>query len=123
MAEKETPALQVKIERQPSSTIVHCIGRIDIDSWARLSVLVRELIPLVPDGRPIRVDLAKVTRLDSTGIGALVGLWTAAKRRNCDLKYANLSGRIEDAVRVTGLLGMLEEHPAQEGKLRGALGT
>ena len=54
----ETPVLQLEIERQPEANIVHCTGKVVIDSWAMFSVTVRALIP---EGKPILVDLAKVT--------------------------------------------------------------
>lgn len=119
MATNKISALQVETERQAELTFVHCTGQVDIDTWTELSVTVRALIP---EGKPIRVDLAHVTRLDSTGIGAFVGIWTAARRRNCDLTYINPSDRIKDVIRITGLLGMLEGHEAEERKLAVPLG-
>jgi anti-anti-sigma factor len=98
-------------------TFVHCTGQVDLDTWNELSTRIRALIP---EGKPIRVDLANITRVDSTGIGALVGVWAAAKRRNCDLRYISPSKQIEDVFRITALLGMLEGHEAEERQLSAA---
>ena len=59
MSEDETPVLQLETERQPDATIVHCTGKVVIDSWAMFTVAVRALIP---EGKPILVDLANVSQ-------------------------------------------------------------
>jgi anti-sigma B factor antagonist len=118
MAADKIPELHVETERLEKVTFVRCAGQVDLDTWNQFSAKIRALIP---EGKPIRVDLADVTRVDSTGIGALVGIWTAAKRRNCDLKYINPSRRIEDVIRISALLGMLEGHEAEERQLSAAL--
>jgi anti-anti-sigma factor len=120
MATNKTPRLQVEAERQAARTVVHCTGQVDIDTWSEFSTTIRALIP---EGKPIRVDLAKITRADSTGIGAFVGVWTAARRRNCDLKYINPNKRIEDVIGITGLLGMFEGREAEEQRLGASLGS
>ena len=120
MTADKIPELHMETERQEKVTFVHCTGQVDVETWSEFSVVARALIS---EGKPIRVNLANVTRVDSTGIGALVGIWTAAKRRNCDLKYINASKRIEDVVRVSALLGMLEGHEAKERQLSAALGA
>ncbi len=111
------PSLHLATDRQPAMTIVHCAGQVDLESWSQFSEPVRALIS---EGKPIRVDLAGVTRVDSTGIGALVGVWAAAKRRNCELKYVNPTKRIEEVIRLTALLGMLEGQPEEERQLGAA---
>lgn len=113
-------ALSIETERQPAITVVHCTGQVDIDCWSQFSTTIRALIP---EGKPIRIDLANVTRVDSTGIGAFVAIWTAAKRRNCDLKYINPNKHIEDVIGFTGLLGMLEGREAEERQMTMALGS
>ncbi len=120
MATNKIPALHLETERQAEMTFVHCTGQVDIETWTEFSVTIRALIP---EGKPIRVDLANVTRVDSTGIGAFVGIWTAARRRNCDLKYIHPSDRIKDIIRISALLGMLEGHEAEERQLDVALGA
>ncbi len=120
MVTDTTPELHVETERQEKVTFVHCRGQVDLETWNEFSAPVRALLS---EGKPIRVDLANVTRLDSTGIGALVGVWTAAKRKNCDLIYINPSKRIEDVLRMTGLRGMLEGHGTEGPKLGAALGA
>jgi anti-anti-sigma factor len=120
MATETHPALRVEVDKQAEITIVRCTGQVDVDSWPEFSATIRALIP---EGKPIRVDLANVTRVDSTGIGAFVAVWTAAKRRNCDLKYRNPNEHVGDVIRITALVGMLEGREADERQLTTALGS
>ena len=120
MATELRPALRVEVDREGGITIVRCTGQVDVDSWPEFSATIRALIP---ESKPIRVDLTNVTRVDSTGIGAFVAVWTAAKRRNCDLKYTNPNEHVADVIRITSLLGMLEGREADERQLTMALGS
>jgi anti-sigma B factor antagonist len=117
METTEIPKLQMETERQATTTVVHCTGEVAVGTLAEFSECIRALFA---DGKPIRVDLANITRVDSTGVGAFVAVWAAAKRRNCDLKYTNPNAGIEDVIRVSALLGMLEGHEAEEQQLNAA---
>jgi anti-anti-sigma factor len=103
VAADETPVLQLETERQPEATIVHCTGKVVIDSWAMFSVTVRGLIP---EGKPIFVDLANVSLVDSVGIGAFVSVWASARKSRCELKFINLNEDIHDLFEITRLHGL-----------------
>jgi hypothetical protein len=49
------------------------------------------------------LDLSNVTHVDSTGLGTLLGLWTAAQKKGYDLEIANLDPRVEKLVEITKL--------------------
>ncbi|HUE53300.1 MAG TPA: molybdopterin-dependent oxidoreductase, partial [Terriglobales bacterium] len=51
----------------------------------------------------IVLDLSNVTHVDSSGLGALLGAWTAARDKGCDLEIANLNPRVEKLVEITRL--------------------
>jgi anti-sigma B factor antagonist len=97
--------LKLDIERQPTITIVHCTGKVLLDSIGDFSA-VRELIP---EGKPIRVDLSNVTQVDSTGIGAFVSVWAAAKKNGVDLKFMKPNKAVADLVEITRLHHIFED--------------
>ncbi len=99
------PLLQLRFEKQANKIVVYCAGKINMESWTDFSVQVRGL---VPEGKPIRVDLSQVVQIDSTGIGTLVSVWASAKKGGCDLKYINPHKRVEDVIRLTHLFNMFE---------------
>jgi anti-sigma B factor antagonist len=105
MADNATPVLELEVDRQPAMTLVHCAGRVIIESCALFSITVR---PLILECTPIRVDLSKVTQVDSVGIGTFVGLWASAKNNGCDLKFINPSPQVRDLVEITRLHDMFE---------------
>jgi len=100
MAVTATPVLQLAIEKQPAMTLVHCAGKVIIESSNYFFTTVRSLIP---DGKPIRVDLGKVTMVDSVGMGTFVSVWTSAKNNGCDLKFTNPNAQVQDLVAITRL--------------------
>ena len=73
--------LQLDTVRTPEETLVHCTGRIVSSSVSALQDTVRNLIPT---SKTLVLDLTDVSYLDSSGLGALVGLYLSARRQNCE---------------------------------------
>jgi anti-sigma B factor antagonist len=94
------PELQFETEAKPSEITFHFNGRI-VSSTA--SILRDEVRKVIPEKKPIVLDLSKVTYMDSAGLGTLVGVWVSAKREGCDLKLVSLSDRIKELLRLTNL--------------------
>jgi anti-anti-sigma factor len=100
--------LTLQLEEKANQTIVHCTGRISSENS---EVFQREIRKLIPEGgsqsmaatHRIVLDLSNVTHVDSTGLGALLGAWTAAKSKGCDVEMANLNSRVEKLVEITKL--------------------
>ena len=95
-----TPELQFDVEKTASETIFHCSGRIISSNSSQLTSAVRTLIP---EKKPIVLDLSKVTFMDSSGLGALVAIWVSAKRGGSELRLTSLGQRVKDLLRVSGL--------------------
>src|SRR5215468_5161022 len=100
--------LKLQLERRPNETVVQCKGRITAENSEVFQREVRDLIPESHDQigaktYRIVVDLSNVTHVDSTGLGALLGVWTTAQKKGCDLEIANLNPRVEKLVEITKL--------------------
>jgi anti-anti-sigma factor len=54
------------------------------------------------------LDLTDVSSIDSSGLGALVGL--SARRQQCELKLINLNQRLKELFRITKLAAVFEGH-------------
>ncbi len=109
MCANASPVLQIETERQPDKIIVHCTGKVNLESWTLFSRTVRGLLA---EQKPIRVDLANVVLVDSTGIGAFVSVWASAKGGGGDLKFINPNKRVQDVVEITKLHDMFENSTA-----------
>ena len=80
-------------------------GRITSNSTALLRTEVRGLIP---GAKRIVLDLTDVTYMDSSGLGALVGLYVSARGQNCELKVIHLNQRLQELFRLTKLASVFE---------------
>src|SRR5215469_2338260 len=108
-AEALSPAgLKLQLEQTANETIVHCTGKITVENSEMFQREIRDLIPegggqIAASSYRIVLDLSNVTHVDSTGLGALLGAWTAARRKGCELEIANLNPRVEKLVEITKL--------------------
>ena len=82
-------------------------GKIVIgDEVAALREKIKEL--LQAGTKNILLNMAHVSYIDSTGVGALVGSFTSIRNQGGQMKLANLSQRVRDILLVTKLLTVFE---------------
>jgi len=83
-------------------TTIKCHGRLIAGNSQEISEVVRPLIPL---GGRIVIDLGDLSYLDSSGLGALVGLKVSAVKQGfCKVELANMTPRILELLRITNLM-------------------
>jgi anti-anti-sigma factor len=87
------------------TTTIHCRGRLVNQTAAQVKDLVK---PLIAQGGRIVLDFGDLEYLDSSGLGALVGLKVSALHQGlCRLELENLSPRIKDLLKITNLVQLL----------------
>jgi len=83
-------------------TIVDIAGRITLgEETGALRKTVRDLLD--KGKKKIVVNLAEVHYIDSSGVGELVGSFTATRNQGGDLKLANLTEKVHDLLQITKL--------------------
>jgi anti-sigma B factor antagonist len=109
MAANPIPISELTLEtvKAPGETIVRCTGKMTSSTTAQLQSTVRGLIP---ETECIVLDLTDVSYMDSSGLGAIVGLYLSAKRQHCALKLINLNQRLKELFRLTKLASVFEGH-------------
>jgi anti-sigma B factor antagonist len=109
MAANPSPISELNLEttRTPEHIVVRCTGKITSGSSAELQTTVRSLIP---ETKCIVLDLTDVSYMDSSGLGAIVGVYFSAKRQHCGLKLINLNQRLQELFRITKLASVFEGH-------------
>jgi anti-sigma B factor antagonist len=77
------PELKIETVRIPEETLVRCTGRITSISADTLKTTIRRLIW---ESKRIVLDLTDVNYMDSSGLGALVGVYLYAARQHCEMR-------------------------------------
>jgi anti-sigma B factor antagonist len=94
------------ISRQATDAIVRCTGRITSDTTQSLKATVR---PLFSESKRVVLDLTDVNYLDSSGLGAIIGLYVSAKFANCHLKVTYSNESLKKLFSITRLDQLLAE--------------
>lgn len=97
--------LILKTRPWDDAVIVECKGRLTVEHSAALKNHVRTMLPAT---RRIILDLQELTRMDSSGLGAIVGLYISAKKCGCELVLINYNKSIRDLLGLTNLLSVFE---------------
>jgi anti-anti-sigma factor len=93
-------------EIREGETLVVCAGRLTSEHSDKLKKHAREL---VPHAKRLVMDFREVARMDSSGLGALVGIYVSAKKANCEFLLINYNSSIKDLLGITNVLSMFEE--------------
>ncbi|MEU1037874.1 STAS domain-containing protein [Streptomyces sp. NPDC005551] len=95
----------------------------EFDIAAAPAVRARAL-ELIAAGHPDLVtDLSGVTFCDSSGLGALVGIWRCAKDADGSLTLAAIPDRLSRLLSVTGMDTFLTPYPSTEAALAARQGN
>jgi len=66
----------------------------------------------------ILVNMAKVTHVDSAGLGELVGAYTTLARAGGSMKLVNLTQRLTDLLTITKLLTVFDTFDSEQEALK-----
>jgi anti-sigma B factor antagonist len=101
------PELSLETEKTPAETVIRCSGRITSNTSELLKAATRSAMA---ESKTVVLDLTHVSYLDSSGLGAIVGLYVSAKREGGKLKLINLSPRVKELFSLTRLAPLFEGH-------------
>ncbi|MGV2917477.1 STAS domain-containing protein [Streptomyces alfalfae] len=100
--------------------VITLSGEFDITTAPAVRARALELIAA---GHPDLVaDLAGVTFCDSSGLGALVGIWRCARDADGSLALAAIPERLGRLLSVTGMDTFLPAHPSADAALAAGQG-
>lgn len=103
---------------QKDITILHPAGKIVLgDGDQELGDAVRNLLD--QGSRKVIINFSQVSYLDSSGVGELVGCYTAIKNRGGDLRICGLNARISSLIRMTSLHSIFTVTDTEEEALAG----
>jgi anti-anti-sigma factor len=97
--------LRLETHHQDDATIIKCAGSLTLENSA---VLKNHGKALIAQSKRLVVDLKEVNRMDSAGLGAVVGLYVSARKAKCEFLLVNYSDSIRDLLGMTQLLSVFE---------------
>lgn len=100
------PELSLTTATTPTELIVDCTGKITSNTIHLLKTTVK---PLFSESKTVVLDLTNVNFMDSSGLGAIVGLYISAKAAKSRLKLINLNDRLKELFSITRLGQFLAE--------------
>jgi anti-sigma B factor antagonist len=99
-------ALNITNSKIDGVIVIHLSGTIFFGQESTsLRIHVKDLLD---NFRQIVLDLENVTRIDSGGLGTLVALYVSARKIGGDIKLANVSNHIKEALQITRLVTVFE---------------
>jgi anti-sigma B factor antagonist len=109
--------MQISERRVGDVTILELEGRLILGDEGELPL--RDCVNrLVAEQRTkILLDLRKVTRLDSAGVGMLVSKYLTAQRSGGRVKLLHLTSRSDQLMRITRLAGVVEVFESEDEAL------
>jgi len=97
----------MRTETRDGATFVICTGRLTSEHSDKLKKHGRDLVPAT---KRLVFDFAEVVRMDSSGLGALVGIYVTARKANCEFLLINYNSSIKDLLGITNVLTMFEDY-------------
>lgn len=94
--------IEINSLKQDDEYIICLKGEADIYTVSQLKSKFLEVTELM-DKQPILIDLAELKYIDSTGLGALIGLLKRVKEKGGSVKLLNPQPYIKKILSITGL--------------------
>jgi anti-anti-sigma factor len=90
------------------TTTVTCHGRLTTQNSHEIEAVVK---PIIEAGGTILIDLTDLLYLDSSGLGALVGLKVSAINKGfCKLELVNLTPKVKQLLSLTNLTQLFAQN-------------
>ena len=110
MPEEAEKVLAFEIERDGDAAVVKCQGRLVAGTSDEF---FQEVKHLLSERKAVVIDLAELTYVDSSGLGALVRLYASYRQAGCEFKLLHLGRQLRNLLKLTNLLsvfGQAEDH-------------
>jgi anti-sigma B factor antagonist len=108
-----TRGFRVHCYERDGMLIVECDGKLTFENTHALKEEVREKIR---GHKRMILDLKEVPLVDSSGLGAVVGLYVSGRTRGCQVEVVNASQQIRDLFSMTNILSLFEPAGRHHGK-------
>jgi anti-sigma B factor antagonist len=101
-------SLKISVDQMGNEAVVLLTGRIDVESSPDLRDRLRNLFAEEALPQTIRVDLAGVSYLETSGVATLIEALRIARHRQINFRLQGLSGAVLRLFEVTGVLALFD---------------
>jgi anti-anti-sigma factor len=103
----------ISTRQRDGVTVLDLSGKITIGSG---DIELRNAVQQALNGgaTKILINMAKVTTIDSSGVGELVSSYATATGRGAKLKLENLPAKIQDVLMITQLITVFEVFDSED---------
>ncbi|MEU7555324.1 STAS domain-containing protein [Streptomyces sp. NPDC044571] len=109
--------LNLKERRNKAGTVLVATGEINSETSGSL---LQTLLPLVREGRPLRIDLTAVTYVSSAGLRTLLVVYREAQHAGVAVTLYGVSEEVRFVMSATGFLDFFETGEAAAAAARAA---
>ena len=100
-------SMQIQVRQVGDVTVMSCDGQITLgEATSEFRNTVRGL--LTKGTKKLLIDLERVSYLDSSGIGELVGSYSSASNVGATMKLVHLPKKIYDLLQITKLITVFQ---------------
>ena len=93
--------------------VAECHGKLTFENARELKDTVRDKIS---GHKRLVIDLKEVPLVDSSGLGAVAGLYISGRTRGCQVEVVNASQQIRKLFSITNMLSLFEAAGRHHGK-------
>ncbi|MEW2417381.1 STAS domain-containing protein [Streptomyces sp. NPDC046866] len=111
--------LNVKERRNKAATVVVATGEINSETSPQL---LATLLPLVREGRPLRIDLTAVTYVSSAGLRTLLVVYREAQHAGVAVTLYGVSEEVRFVMSATGFLDFFATGEAAQAEAKAKAG-
>jgi len=104
-AEVIGPQLKLRFSSLEDGILVRCEGRLTNQAT---ELFKSEIKKLFPQNKRIVLEMYELNYMDSSGLGAVVGLFVSAKSAGCQFQICNLSRPVKELLGLTKVLEAFE---------------
>lgn len=97
--------LKLETTKWDDVAVIKCFGSLTTHNSADFSGHAKGMIP---NRKRIVLDLDGVDRMDSSGLGAIVGVYISARKVKCEVFLINYNKSIRHLLGLTNLLSVFE---------------
>ncbi len=101
------PSLRIRLERDGDECTLTVAGDVDLATSMQLKRALDQALDAEPAATTIRADLARVTFLDTTGLGLLLAARTRAQSRGGRFIVSSTSAELDRLFDITGVTAYL----------------